>query len=109
MPTALLFCSYFLLNPTLRVKIFIMKRYHSLSLIFILAIALVLIPSLKLICDDEESVPGTLFSYFDIFSSCELLACIFIASWIFLFHQSDTIVPAPIISYLERQEKSPPA
>jgi hypothetical protein len=85
-----------------------MKQHRYLNLIFVLIIALVLIPSLKLIADDEDSSLSTLFSYFEIFSYWTLLACLLVASRVFLHHQSDSTVPAPIISYLERQEKSPP-
>jgi hypothetical protein len=87
-----------------------MNRIYLLNLIFIVIIALVLIPSLKIIADDEDSSPDTFFnSYVAIFSFCELLACVVLVIFRLFFNQErDALVLAPIISYLERQEKSPP-
>ncbi|MDD5195871.1 MAG: hypothetical protein PHQ96_09410 [Candidatus Omnitrophica bacterium] len=78
----------------------------KLTLILIILASLALFT--KAICDSDVTLE-TLCNSNDVFQYSELLINISSRRQVFYGRSNDAISPEPIISYLARQEKSPPA
>ena len=85
-----------------------MKKSHFLYLTLVVAIATCLVVFAMTICADDDSFD--MFSYTSSFLHYdELFAHILSQKGIFHEYCNDAISSQPIISYLARHEKSPPA
>jgi hypothetical protein len=85
-----------------------MKKLYSLYLTLILVIAVSLIIFSRVICDDDDAIFEIACNTNDFSRYEELLVNILSQRGTFYDHHNDTISPQLIISYLARQEKSPP-
>lgn len=86
-----------------------MKKDKFIKIILIsVAIFFITFP-LRAICDNEEATPDILGRNIDIFFYHKLIHSKNLFFGIFYQQDSKVIFPKSIISYLERQEKSPPA
>jgi hypothetical protein len=85
-----------------------MKRNYFLRFIVFSVIVLSFFAFLKAVCDDDESTLDLLGQNNYIFSYAALFADDLFNRALYYEHHDNAIVFEPVISYLARQEKSPP-
>ncbi len=85
-----------------------MKKQYFLQIFLALVITAALAFTLKVVSDNEDSLFDALYDKGLIFSYSELLESYSFSGWLFFSHPQEPISTPLIISYLERQEKSPP-
>ena len=86
-----------------------MKRISFLNLILIGVIILTLFAFTKAFCEDEDTVIYGFCENKALLSCYEQLESALLARGIFYEHRAVAVSVVPIILFLERQEKSPPA
>ena len=85
-----------------------MKRTNFLSSVLVCLIAISLVVFSKVICEDEDYTLDMLCNTNGSFYYDELLVDILSRAGIFYEQKDSSFSPAPIMAFLERQEKSPP-
>lgn len=85
-----------------------MKKIYVLSLVLVCIIAVSTIIFAKALCEDDDPVFDSLCNPSNILHYNELVLAALTETGLFYEQHSHAFSLKPIISYLERQEKSPP-